>query len=168
VKYYIVIVIIVISLAQLVSSYIKYSTNNIYDSCENELEIFLSNITINENVDSMKEYLNFECDGFYIIAPYTTTKYKEEIVGCEWYFYSNYSNYLFNELILKGDNLLESQQQLVFVKDNKVVSVAVIERRIGDFIFLEELFYDIDTMFKSEIPNSSCIFTDGYSVIVND
>lgn len=84
-------------------------------------------------------------------------------MGDKWYQYNSYGSYLFNELLFKGDNFTEGQQQLVFVKDGNVVSIAVLDRNIGDFVILKEGYYDISTLFFN-IKNNG----DDYRIIIEN
>lgn len=95
------------------------------------------------------DYLSLKCDGFYIIGPYATSDYKHEIVGERWYHYSSYGSYLFNEILFDGDSTDEIYQELVFIKENKVISVAAIERQKGDFTRLDKNYYSIDQLFSN-------------------
>lgn len=154
VKYFILTIIICISILPLSISYIKYKINNVNSSCTTEVEMYIRDIVSQKNNIKMSEYLDIDCDGFYVISPYTTTSYKHEIVGQEWYQYNSYGSYLFNEILFDGDNLTENQQLLAFVNGGKVVSIAILDRKNGDFLMLKEKYYDINTIFTAEVDDN--------------
>lgn len=158
-KKFLLISIIIIPFLALSVSYINYQINNVTSVCTLEAEAYLIDIINQKNDANMKEYLDFVCDAFYVIPPYTTTRYKHEIVGEEWYQYNSYGSYLFNELLFDGDNIAENQQLLAFIKEGKVVSVAILDRKNGDFIMLKESYFDINTKFANEVNDN------GYYII---
>ncbi len=130
-------------------SYCKYRFNNVNSTCSDEVNKYIQDISNQNGEIYLYDYLNFKCDGFYIIGPYSTRDYKHEIVGKRWYHYSSYLSYLFNELLFDGDTTDEIYQQIVFVKENKVISIAVIEREKGDFTRLGESYYNIGQLFSN-------------------
>lgn len=145
----IIITVICIPIILFIISYCNYRINNVKNSCSDEVNKYIQDISNQNGEIYLYDYLNFKCDGFYVIGPYTTSNYKHEIVGERWYHYSSYGSYLFNELLLSGDTTDEIYQELVFVKDNKVLSVATTERKKGDFTGLDERYYSIDQLFTN-------------------
>ena len=150
----IVILILIIPVSVLVLSYANYKLNNIEASCSSEVVSYLFDIRNQDGTIHMDLYLDFNCDGFYIISPYTTSEYKHKEVGQNWYHYSSYGDYLFNELLFDGDTIAENQQQLVFTKGEKVVSIAILDRADGDFLNLKQGYYEIDTIFYNKVSDN--------------
>ena len=146
----IIVFIIIIPLSFLILSYGNYKLNNVNSLDSSKVESYLLDITNQDGTIGLYSYLDFDCDGFYIIGPYTPSEYKHKMVGDKRYNYISYVDYLFNELIFHGDTIAENQQQLVFVKNNKVVSVVTLNRKDGDFLKLKE-YYDIDTIFYNKV-----------------
>ncbi len=149
VRNFIIAAIICTPLVLLALSYGKYKFNNVEDSCSQELEKYVQDISAQDGSIFLDSYLEFNCDGFYIIGPYDTSKYKHEVVGETWYHYSSYLSYLFNEILFQGDTTDEIFQQLAFVKNEKVISVATIYRKEGDFTNLEKKYYSISQLFSN-------------------
>lgn len=149
-----VILIILIPLILLILSYSKYARNNVKESSTAEVEKYVEDISNQDGSIFLNSYLDFTCDGFYIVGPYETSEYKHKLLGQKWYNYSSYASYLFNEILLNGDTTDEILQQLVFVKDGKVVSVATIQRKDGDFVCLKEKYYKVDKLFINNINNN--------------
>lgn len=153
----VVIVILLIPMGLFIKSYYNYSVHNVKKDCSNDVKKYLLDISDTQNGSSLKPYLEFECDGFYVIGPYTTSPYRHKAIGCKWYNYSSYSNYLFNEILFDGDCITEGQQQLVFVKDNKVVNVATINRSDCDFITKGRTYYSIQTIINIDVTDNGNI-----------
>ena len=131
----------------LILSYGKYSNSNVKESSTTEVEKYVKDIIDQDGSMLLSSYLDFTCDGFYIVGPYATSEYKHELLGQKWYNYPSYASYLFNETLFHGDTTDEILQQLVFVKDGKIVSVATTQRKDGDFVFLKDKSYNIDKLF---------------------
>lgn len=159
----IVIFILIMIVSPLVLSYANYKLYNIKASCSSEVENYLFDIINQDGSLYRNLYLDFSCDGFYIISPYTTSEYKHKKVGQKWYHYYSYGSYLFNELLFDGDTISENQQQLVFIKDDKVVSIAILDRKNEDFLNLKQSYYDIDTVFYNKARDNR-----GYRIILDN
>lgn len=140
---------LLVPLILIILSYSKYTRNNVKESCSIEVEKYVDDISNQDGSIFLNSYLDLNCDGFYIIGPYATSEYKHKMVGQRWYNYSSYPSYLINEILFHGDTTDETLQQLVFVKDKKIISVATIKRKDGDFVFLKEKYYDIDQLFTN-------------------
>ena len=128
---------------------IKYSGNNDFTivSAVYNVEKYLEDIHNQDGSILLNSYLDFDYDGFYIIGPYASSETKHETVGQKWYNYSSYPSYLFNEILLDGDTTDEILQQLVFMKDERIINVATVQRKDGDFVHLEKTYYKIDQLF---------------------
>lgn len=64
---YLILTVITIPFLLFSQSYIKYKINNINNSCTYEVKNFVSAIMNQDNAIYLKDYLDFNCDGFYII-----------------------------------------------------------------------------------------------------
>lgn len=64
---YLIFTVIVILFLVFSKSYIKYKINNINYSCTYEVKNFVLAIMNQDNAIYLKDYLDFNCDGFYII-----------------------------------------------------------------------------------------------------
>ena len=133
-------------------SYGNYISNNVKEDCSSDVEKYLDDIHNQDGSIHLNSYLGFDYDGFYIIGPYASSETKHEVVGRRWYNYSSYPSYLFNEILFHGDTTDETLQQLVFMKEERVINVATIQRKNGDFASLEKNYYKIDQLF-SKIEN---------------
>lgn len=55
-------------------SYFDYRSNNITDTCIEEVELYLSDIKNQTGNITLEKYLDFNCDGFFVIGPYITSQ----------------------------------------------------------------------------------------------
>jgi hypothetical protein len=141
------IIFFVIPIFLLMLSYTEYRSNSIVNDCSSDINSYLVDLVDQDGTVCMDTYLDFECKGFYIIRPYTTSKERHEVVGYRWYNYSSYGDYLFSELLFDGENMDEEEQELIFVDDEQVIAVAMLNRQYGDFLNLNDVYYDIDSLF---------------------
>lgn len=136
-----ILVLFSIALFVIISSYTHYRSNKVTHSSSNQVEYYLENIS--EEPILLSRFLNFEWDEVYIIGPYTPNKKKHEIVGTTWYTNGTYIGYILDTyLFYDGEILADSFQELVFTRNNKVISTALLERRNGDFLNLEQHVYN--------------------------
>ncbi len=125
-------------------SYFDYRSYNITDTCIEEVELYLRDIKHQTGKITLEKYLDFKSDGYFIIGPYITSQERQKIVGEKWYNASSYASHIINEKIFKGDNINESQQIFVFVKDGTPISFAITDRSEGDLLNDTDPYYSID------------------------
>ena len=146
---HIILVIMLIPVLLISLSYGNYTKNNVKEDCSYNVEKYLEDIHNQDGSILLNSYLDFDYDGFYIIGPYASSETKHETVGQKWYNYSSYPSYLFNEILLDGDTTDEILQQLVFMKDERIINVATVQRKDGDFVHLEKTYYKTDQVFSN-------------------
>ena len=154
-----------IALVSLVFSYTHFKTNKVTHFSSIQVESYLESIT--EEPKLLSQFLDFEWDELYIIGPYNSNKQKHKLVGSIWYTNSSYIGYILDKHIFyDGEILSDAFHELVFTHNNKVVSTALLERRKGDFLNLENHVYnnsnakfiiEIDEYFYRRIIHSKSI-----------
>ena len=143
----IIIMLLVIPVILLSGLYIDYNRYNIDHVYSTEIDKYLDDLFNQEGTILMNHYLDIECDGFYIIRPYISRHEKHELVGVKWYSYQSFSDYLFGELLFNGENLAEDKQELVFINNQEVAGIALLNRKNGDFVNLTNVYHEINTIF---------------------
>lgn len=143
-------IIVMFFIIKITVSYIDYRLHNIkIDVTENALA-YLSAIKEQDGNIYIKDYLELDCDEFYVIGPYMTSSERHDIVGSRWFYETSYVNYIISEQIFGGDNINEDEQILIFVNDEKPIGIAISKRENGDLIDYENPFYDIDEILYNE------------------
>lgn len=130
-------IILLIPVLIFAKSYLQYRDIRIQNLHAREFREALALVIKNNDAFDMREVTAFEWDEFYIIHPYTPRNQMQNIVGARWTTAESYLGFLVEKTVF-GEHPLDDDiiQELVFLKDGKVVCDTTFMRYDGDFVMV--------------------------------
>lgn len=132
-------------------AYVNYRSHVIERDLSDDFLRFVIDIRNQSGMISISDYLDFECDGFYVVGPYMTTELREKLVKKKWTIETSMVDHYFVEWAFAGDNISEAEQLLIFVNDEKPVAFARLNRSEGDFVLSSKDYYESNDILYSDV-----------------
>ncbi len=130
-------------------NYEAYTEQQITNDVSIPVASYFEAIRTFKNPVALKDYLGFDCDGFYWIGPYMSTEMRHSTVGQRWHIDKTFFSHLISESLFDYQLLPEEQQLLIFTKENKPIAYALLERSAGDLLSVSGSFVRIETQLYS-------------------
>lgn len=130
------------------TSYYSYTRIRVDNTGANAFARELEQTVKRQERFSLADVTDFEWDAVFVGHPYTTREQMEKKVGLTWTTYSFFGYHIIQKTALGQFHMdVDEANQLVFVKDGRVVLDVILMRNQADLVWLEDRISREDAVF---------------------